>query len=129
VVKRIAALVLIFLCTSAAWIILGTTIFSRTYSFDSGLREAVVSTWGAPQEQSPPTASYEVPSTKTVQVLGLGTRTVKETAPVFLPLESSRIDVAINLEPRQKGLLWYRTYKVAFAGNYTYRNTADSGAR
>src|SRR5207302_5876005 len=39
-----------------------------------------------------------------------------------LPLESSRIEVRLQLEPRQKGLLWINTYKVAFDGLYTFRN-------
>jgi len=43
----------------------------------------------------------------------------------FLPVESSRIDVALDLDYRQKGLLWYSTYKVAFAGLYTFRNATD----
>jgi len=127
-IKRIVALIAIFLCTSAAWIILGTTIFSRTYSFDSGLRETVVSNWGAAQNQMPPAASYEVALDKTEQVTEDGkqiTRTRKEISATFLPVESSRINVAINLEPRQKGLLWYRTYKVALVGEYTFRNNSE----
>jgi inner membrane protein involved in colicin E2 resistance len=128
VTKRIAALVFIFLCTSLAWIVLGTTIFSRTYSFRSGLSEAVVSNWGAPQNQMAPTASYGVTVNKSEESTEDGkkiVRTQKKTITIFLPIERSRISVAINLEPRQKGLLWYRTYKVAFAGDYNFRNTSD----
>ena len=33
--------------------------------------------------------------------------------------------MAIDLEHRQKGLLWYSTYKVDFAGVYGFRNTSD----
>jgi hypothetical protein len=33
--------------------------------------------------------------------------------------------VALDLEHRQKGLLWYSTYRVAFAGLYGFRNTSD----
>jgi hypothetical protein len=44
---------------------------------------------------------------------------------VPLPLESSRIRVNIHLDPRQKGLLWYSTYAVDFAGDYVFRNTTD----
>ena len=126
--KRIAALILIFLCTSLAWIILGTTIFSRTYSFRSGLSEAVVSNWGSEQTQTPPTAAYEVIENKTEEKTEDGkkiVRTFKQTSSIFLPLERSRITVALDLEPRQKGLLWYRTYKVDFAGDYTFRNTSE----
>src|SRR5206468_12500222 len=35
------------------------------------------------------------------------------------------INVDLNLEHRQKGLLWYSTYKVAFDGVYSFRNTSD----
>ena len=126
--KRIAALVFIFACTSVAWMILGATIFSRTYSSDSDLKERVASIWGSPQRQTPPTASYEVPITNTVESVEDGrkiVRTIQKSSTVVLPLEGSGILVDLNLEPRQKGLLWYRTYKVAFAGDYTFRNPSD----
>ena len=35
------------------------------------------------------------------------------------------MNVDLNLEHRQKGLLWYSTYKVGFAGAYAFRNTSD----
>ncbi len=52
-VKRIAAIGLIFVCTAFAWAILGTTIFSRTYDAQSGLSGRVASTGGAPQVRIP----------------------------------------------------------------------------
>src|SRR5216684_3054213 len=58
-IKRIAAIAFIFLCTTVAWAILGTTIFQRTYSSDSSSETRVASTWGAPQNQLPPVASYD----------------------------------------------------------------------
>ena len=45
--------------------------------------------------------------------------------PVALPLESSKIIVSLDLEHRQKGLLWYSTYKTNFSGTYVFGN--DSG--
>src|SRR5512141_2368273 len=113
--KRIAALIFIFICTTAAWIILGATIFARTESSDSALKGRVSSTWGAPQAQSPPTASWAQTQMRQVETEEGGkktTRTVEETTAVPLPLESSRIEVSLDLEHRQKGLLWYSTYKV-----------------
>jgi hypothetical protein len=38
--KHIIAIALIFICTTVAWSVLGTTIFSRTYSFDESLKGA-----------------------------------------------------------------------------------------
>ena len=54
-VKRIAAIVFIFLCTSVAWAVLGGTIFYRSYDLNPVSESRVASTWGAPQNQSPPT--------------------------------------------------------------------------
>src|SRR5713226_2281947 len=57
-VKRIFAIAFIFVCTSVAWIILGGTIFSRTYDSDQVSANRVASTWGTPQNQAPPKASF-----------------------------------------------------------------------
>ena len=125
--RRIVALVFIFICTSIAWLILGTTIFSRTYSHGPGLRDKVESSWGAPQKQSPPkvTYSYLAPA-------NIGSADVKQPdkAPerlvvVALPLEGSHVDVDLHLDHRQKGLLWYSTYVADFSGSYSFTN--DTG--
>ncbi|HYP04959.1 MAG TPA: inner membrane CreD family protein [Bryobacteraceae bacterium] len=100
--KRIAALSFIFLCTTAAWMILGANVFHRTYSSGASLHGRVASIWGGAQQQRPAYAC-----------------TVKGGA---LPLERTRIQGTIDLEHRQKGLLWYNTYKVGFQGAYTFRN-------
>ncbi len=122
--KRIAAIAFIFGCTTFAWIILGSTIFYRTYGSDSALEGRVVSSWGAPQEQAPPGATYQEAPTRTEARSNEGKGAAPQPRTVALPLESSHIEVALNLEPRQKGLLWYSTYKVAFAGRYVFRNTS-----
>ena len=127
-IKRIAAITFIFLCTAFAWAILGATLFQRTYDSDNESGRSVASTWGAPQNQTPPTASFEefLPK-KTVKTENGKTveTVVQEKFTRELPLESSRLNVDLNLEHRQKGLLWYSTYKVAFAGAYAFRNTSD----
>ena len=125
---RIAALAFILVCTSLAWLILGTTIFSRTYHSDPGLKEKVESSWGSPQKQQPPTASYSYPVTykRMTTVDGKSVEQIGELhQEAQLPLETSRIDVSLNLAHRQKGLLWYNTYAVGFAGSYQFRNTSD----
>jgi inner membrane protein involved in colicin E2 resistance len=125
VTKRIAALVFIFVCTSIAWIILGTTIFARTDSpLSSELKSRVASSWGTAQEQSPPTASYQHEIVRTIQD-EKKTKEIRTTERVPLAVEASRIDVALELAHRQKGLLWYSTYGVVFAGNYDF--TSSSG--
>jgi inner membrane protein involved in colicin E2 resistance len=127
-VKRIAAIVFIFVCTAVAWMILGATIFSRTYDRTEKLGSKVASTWGTRQEQTPPTVVYseQVVKTRLVEENGEKVpRTYQETVTIDLPLESSRVDVDLKLEHRMKGLLWYSTYKVGFGGQYVFRNTSD----
>jgi hypothetical protein len=44
-------------------------------------------------------------------------------------IDSSDIDVALNLDYRQKGLLWYSTYTVNFSGLYAFRNQSTDPRR
>lgn len=123
--KRIVAIAFIFLCASAAWMVLGATVFSRTYDLNQTLEGQVTSLWGAPQSQSPPAATSEHTVPKTTETVVDGKKkVVTEQIGVVetLPLESSRVDVSLGLEHRQKGLLWYSTYKVGFDGTYVFRN-------
>ena len=123
--RQILALVFIFVCTTIAWVILGATIFSRTYSSNDQLQNHVTSTWGTEQHQSPPTASYAVSQTIHTTTLEDGKTVVHQEniqQQVWLPVRSSRIRVNFHLAPRQKGLLWYSTYAVDFAGDYTFSN-------
>ena len=126
--KRIIAIAFIFVCASVAWAILGGTIFARTYDSAATADNRVTSTWGAPQNQAPPTASFRESVSRNEESTENGkkiVKTINEEVTTLLPLESSAVDVALDLEHRQKGLLWYSTYKVAFAGNYGFRNTSD----
>ncbi len=126
--KRIMAIAFIFFCTTVAWMILGATIFSRTYDADSRLESKVASSWGARQIQAPPNATYWASMAKTDESVQNGqkvSRQLEQSMPVVLPLESSRITVALNLDYRQKGLLWYSTYAVDFSGEYGFRNTSS----
>ena len=105
--------------------ILGGTLSSRTYSSNSQLQGQVASTWGAPQVQSPPTAVYKVTETRTVKEDDHGKTTIRTENIVnaySLPVDASHIDVKLNLDHRQKGLLWYATYGVDFSADYQFRN-------
>ncbi len=126
--RKIIAITFIFICASIAWAILGATIFARTYDSGAVSSERVASTWGTQQNQGPPVASYKTRVEKQQETLENGVKVVKkvtEESITDVPLESSRIDVTLDLQHRQKGLLWYSTYKVAFSGVYGFRNTSD----
>lgn len=125
--RQILALAFIFVCTTIAWVILGSTIFSRTYGANQQLQGHVASTWGTAQEQSPPIAHYIVKETKNSTTLENGKLVVHEEQverQIPLAIQGSRINVDIKLDPRQKGLLWYRTYAVDFAADYVFHNNA-----
>jgi inner membrane protein involved in colicin E2 resistance len=126
--KRIAAIVFIWLCTTVAWIVLGETIFSRTYSSDEKLQSRVGSTWGTKQEQGPPWVHYSRNEPRLVEIESNGKKTVRTEHVVVsysLPLESSQINVDLGLSHRQKGLLWYSTYVVKFAGVFSFTNNSS----
>ena len=127
--KRFAAITAIFVCATAAWAVLGSTIFYRTYNAESGLSGRVASTWGAPQEQVPPTIRREWWEEKTVEVEEKGKKTTKKenylrSEPA--KIEGSRITAALHVDYRQKGLLWFSTYKVDFEGAYAFQNPRPS---
>lgn len=107
---RLFAVMFIFVCTCFAWWILGVSIFQRTGSADGKLRGAVVSTWGEEQTARPPVAAAAIPLPKDAG------------HEVPLELASTRGEAKLDLSYRQKGLLWYSTYRVEFAGIYGFRN-------
>ena len=128
-VKRIAAIGFIFVCTAIAWAILGTSIFVRTNDAQSGLSGRVSSTWGAPQEQAPPAITREWQEEKTVEIEEHGKKTTRKESyqhsdPV--KIDGTRITAALHVDYRQKGLLWFSTYKVDFDGAYTFQNPKTS---
>src|ERR1051325_3479926 len=98
--KRIIAIAFIFVCAAVAWMVLGATIFSRTYDSGQNLDGRVALLWGAPQSQSPPAAYSERVTPRTTETFENGQKKVVTeniTTPEPLALESSRVDVALGL--------------------------------
>lgn len=142
--KRLVAIAFIFAVTTVAWMILGATTIERSRSSDQRLRGRVSSTWGTRQQQPAPTAFVERLETRVLQDVPAAPRRTAPATPapgpaastrtetvrmrVPLPLEQTRATVTFDLEHRQKGLRWYATYGVSFAGTYRFRNTADTDA-
>jgi hypothetical protein len=110
--------------------ILGSTLSSRTNSSNEQLQGRVASTWGTAQEQSPPAACYKKTEMSAVTEEDHGKTVIRHEKierAIPLPLDFSRINVNLQLDHRQKGLLWYSTYAVDFKGEYRFRNdTAEA---
>jgi len=110
--RRLVAIVFIFCCVSIAWVILGTSLITRSSSGYDLLDRQVQGLWGGTHFQRAP------------QVL----LTLDKGIPQSIELDSSDIEVGIQLEHRRKGLLWYSTYDVSFEGFYTFENPLDESA-
>jgi len=127
---RLLAIGFIFLCTAAAWAVLGGTVVGRTGERDDRLSQEVAQLWGGHHVQLAPQATVRRPrevseEVKEQDARGATTiRTVKRTAieDTPFPAASSRVRVDIGLEHRRKGLLWYDTYTVDFQADYRFVN-------
>jgi len=134
-IKRLVAIAFIYLCTGFAWAVLGATIFNRTSGSDDRLRGRISSAWGTRQAQQAPVAYAEKtemrlvtsnepdPATRPTKDRTTRQKTEAVRTRVLLPLDQTRATVTFDLNHRQKGLLWYSTYAVAFNGAYRFRNT------
>jgi hypothetical protein len=132
-VRRLIAIAVIFAGCSAAWFALGASVVTRTGEYDRHLRQDVALLWGDVHAQRAPEAA--------VARVREGTETVVETrdGKVFARevkstvtdwpaarLVSTSANVTLDLEHRQKGLLWYDTFEVTFHGTYVFENPDDA---
>lgn len=127
-IKQIVAIVLIYICTSIAWMILGNTIMSRTHCSDEYIGERVGQLWGMPQSQLAPAFFYQTEE-QTKVTREVDGKSVTEIVPSKIRhdilMDSGDVNVSFKLEHRQKGLLWYSTYKVDFSGTYEFSNPTN----
>ncbi len=126
---RMAAIIFIFFCITVAWVALGSTVMYRTTTQDASLKTAVGQLWGTQQRQLAPQIYYQTVRQTKVET-SKGDKTITETKDETinhpLLLDGSDIQVNLGLDYRQKGLLWYSTYRVQFAGRYRVTNYGDA---
>lgn len=107
---------------------LGGTVNQRTNQQDYSMRSAVGSQWGGEQVLHAPSLerAREVEETVSRQE---GERVIQETTTrtVYdeIPLAGTDIDVDLALEHRQKGLMWYPTYRSRLSSLYQVINDTD----
>jgi inner membrane protein involved in colicin E2 resistance len=128
--KNIAAIGLVFVIATLGWVFLGTTIVSRTDSQQTQLRQEVGQLWGTILVQKAPLGSLEVERRVRTEEWDEGQKrkAVKESTAIDkfdVPIASNSIRTDFELDQRQKGLLWYSTYRVRFAGDYEFENIHD----
>ncbi len=113
-VRYLVGISLVLLAATFGWFVLAGTIGLRTAQSDTAQRDALAGLWGSAQAQRQPAFTAVVPN-------GASHWRTEELA-----VWSSRIDVALALDLRRKGLLWYNTYGVDFSGTYRIPNEGRS---
>ena len=107
-ILRLLAIGFIFICTAFAWAVLGTAVAIRSEQADRDLGPAVERGWGTPLRQGHPEVWYRSPT---------GERGRRVIQP-----EGGVVTVHLVSQPKQKGLVWYRTYGAEFSAEYTIKN-------
>jgi Inner membrane protein CreD len=134
-IRRIAPIFVIYLCAAVTWIGLGTSVDNRTREYDRKLRGAIGELWGTKQRQEAPAAVARAISKELQRKLEKQQKQQKKKAPLEcnadgpalpVPLKSTAITLDLSLDHRQKGLLWYSTYRVKFDGRYEITNPTDA---
>ncbi len=95
-------------CTTFAWFLLGVALSHRTNISSATLQAEVSGVWGPEIIQQHPQAWFETPNAP-------GGRAQ------VLPA-SSQVNVSLASEPKQRGLLWHRTYDVDLKSSYVFTN-------
>ncbi|MBS2029415.1 MAG: inner membrane CreD family protein [Deltaproteobacteria bacterium] len=130
--KKLLGIGFIWLGCAIAWVILGTTIISRSGGMSSSLLDEVHLLWGPPGVQQAPTATYSQvePQRQLVTVTENGRQVEREelrqvvvTYPVALT--GTDAHAALTLDQRRKGLLWFATYGADLQATYTFTNPTN----
>jgi hypothetical protein len=131
--KRFPLVLLIWLGCAFAWTVLGSSLVARTGSAGGALGREVRLLWGPPHEQHRPLASFETRTyvkervkSKDAQGREVVSEELREQVSVVdVPIAASTLAVKLDLTHRRKGLLWFPTYDVDFAGRYAFRNPSN----
>ncbi len=106
--SELVGVILVLLIASLAWVLLGTVNAVRSDLLSTALGKAVGELWGQPLTQQAPQFSVRVPG--------------RDQPRLWRP-SRHQVTAELALEQRKKGLLWYPTYTVRFAGEYAVTNT------
>jgi len=129
-IRRYVVLGVVWAGCTAAWMLLGTTLLVRSGETSSALVNEVHQLWGPPLDQGAPSGQYteQRPREERRTLYDANGRPYETTVQKMedvsypLPLVSTRAQVALALEHRQKGLLWFPTYAADFEGRYVVAN-------
>lgn len=122
--KFVLPVVLVYIFTTIAWVLLSGSVHIRTVEKSNELHKVVGELWGANIIQRAPVINYKV-TRERLETDNFGNqKKVQYTEYVPVNLNGSDIKVKFDFQPRLKGLLWYSTYAVQFDGTYSVVNTS-----
>jgi hypothetical protein len=111
---RMLAVVGVFLLACGGWAVLGTTTLVRSNLFSAAMGEDVEALYGGRIVQEAPELSVAIPGT--------------EQSRRLMP-SASRIGVTLDLDHRQRGLVWLPTFRCDFAGTYSVKNEENAAQK
>ena len=118
-IKKIVAIVLIFVITSIAWMILGAANSSRTDTSFSSLKSQVTNLYGSRLNIISPKCYTKI--TKYREEFSNNKKTLVEYYEYqYHELIKSDVRINVYLDRRKKGNLWFPTFKAHFEGKYTF---------
>jgi hypothetical protein len=100
------------------WLVLGSTLVVRTSEANQTQRQALSRLYGGAQTQTPMSFAFWTSSRD-----AKGKVSWEQTASVP---RATEVHVDLGLEQRQKGLLWYNTYAVAYRAAYRIEDAAHT---
>jgi hypothetical protein len=118
-VKKITAIVLIFIVTSIAWMILGASNSSRTSTSFGSLKSQVANLYGSRLSIESPKC-YTKTTKHREETTGNLKRIVEHHEYKHHELIKSDVVINVYLDQRKKGNLWFPTFKARFEGKYTF---------
>jgi len=119
-IKRLFAIIFIFICTFGAWMLLGGVTTVRTEENGRLLKKAVVSLYGDKLTIKQPTLVYiEKKQKQGKNANGEVIIEEYEVEHAVFP-EKSKVKVELELDPRKKGVLWFPTYKARYDAQYEF---------
>ena len=139
-VQKIAALIVIFIGTSIAWVILGSSNLMRTDDASSLLKSSMQSMYGDALVIDSPNLYRRVPRGENEivfkenydddgydydydddeRIIKTSTKENTEYVEQYARLDSSDININVALDRRKKGYLWFPTFRIHFAASYKF---------
>ncbi|MEZ0387425.1 MAG: inner membrane CreD family protein [Verrucomicrobium sp.] len=114
--RRLVSILIIFALATVAWFTLGATLSYRSTAAASQLGEEVRQVWGPGLTQ---------PHLTLLADGGTFPDTQSQSQDAVQPA-ASRLEVKLHYTPKKRGLVWHRTYEVAFRAEYDIVNASSS---